>query len=58
MKLKLSLQIRKTRTQDVNLVRKIVKMIKNEHCDLHEISCDELDQLLAILVLSVIKTDG
>lgn len=33
-------------------------MIKNEHCDVHEIPCDKLDQLLAMYVLSVRKNNG
>ncbi|XP_061174899.1 uncharacterized protein KIAA1958 homolog [Saccostrea echinata] len=48
--------IKKT-LKDVNLVRKFLKM-KNENRDLNEIPCDELDQLLAMFVLSVRKTDG
>lgn len=44
--------------REVNLIRKFIKGMKNEHFDEHEFPCNELDQLIVMFVLSVRKTDG
>lgn len=44
--------------REVNLIRKFIKGMKNEHFDVHEFPCNELDQLIVMFVLSVRKTDG
>ncbi|XP_061191553.1 uncharacterized protein LOC133199700 [Saccostrea echinata] len=41
-----------------NVTVTVKKIPQNENRDLNEIPCDELDQLLAMFVLSVRKTDG
>lgn len=39
--------------REVNLIRKFIKGMKNEHFDVHEFPCNELDQLIVMFVLMV-----